>query len=239
MSSCPGLCRAPRPARPQTTVHLTKEEPELDCRERHKGSGAASQRGWRDTSHNTSVHAPISAPCSSGPGGRNRGRELGTASNAHACIVDPGPGPYVPHTPATPVPLSQMWHGPVTQAVGLSGQKMQWRGWPRCLWPPTPQGSRSPSSGRASGPSQLTALAVRTSSCGVSTPLPSTAPEALWLLFSGVVITNSYKQACTKLENFLNTIKYLSFSKWSWDKRVAVGVVGTVQGDLYCYLYQN
>lgn len=39
MSSCPGLCRAPRPARPQTTLHLTEEEPELGCRERH-------ERGW-------------------------------------------------------------------------------------------------------------------------------------------------------------------------------------------------
>ena len=34
-------------------------------------------------------------------------------------------------------------------------------------------------SGQVSGPSQLTALAITTSSCGVSTPLPSTAPEAL------------------------------------------------------------
>ena len=181
----------------------------------HSGGG-----GTHPTMHRSML--PSLPPGSSRPGSRSRGQELDTASNAHACTVDPRPGLHMPRSPFSLVPLSQMWRGPVTQAAGLSGRKAQWPGgWSRHplvglgasgLQPREGPGPPKPS-GRASGPSQLTALAITTSSRGVSTPLPSTAPEALWLLFSGLAITNSYKQACTKLKNFLNTIKYLLFSK--------------------------
>ena len=109
----------------------------------------------------------------------------------------------------------------VTQAAGLSGRKVQWPGgWSRHplvglgasgLQPRKGPGPPKPS-GRASRPSQLTALAVTSSSRG---GLSSTAQHGPCSSVTALLRTGyySYKQACTKLKNFLNTIKYLLFSK--------------------------